>query len=177
MARREIISRITDAVAEYYDIPNTYVMKRRGKYCLYRHQAIYLVFSFLNEKGHLYKTVFRRGRKASLSMGKIAVFFNARTRSSIYQNLKGFKEKLELDPELAKQTEDIISIVYKTGEFGSRRLELVYDEKGIKFNVFYDKFGNRFYIISTDKTSFRLTDEEFETITDLRERALFEINK
>lgn len=177
MARKEIISRITDAVAEYYDIPKTYAFKRHGKYMIHRHQAMYLTYSFLNEKGYLYKTVFRRGRKASLSMGKMAVFFNTNSRSSINFAIKTFTDRMELEPELAKQTEDIISIIYKTGDFGSRRLELSYNEKGVKFDVLYDKFGNMFYMIATDKTSFRLTDAEFETITDLRERAMFEIYK
>lgn len=177
MARREIISRITDVIAEYYDIPKTYVEKRRGKYCLHRQQAIYLVFSFLNERGYLYKTVFRRGRKASLSMGKMAIFFNAKNRSSIYQTLRLFKDKMELDPELVKQTEDIITIVYKTGDFGSRRLEISYNEKGVKFEMLFDKHGNKFYSVATDKSSFRITDEEFETILDLKERAAFDLER
>lgn len=177
MARKEIISRITDVVAEYYDIPKTYATKRGGKYWMYRHQAMYLVFSFLNERGYLYKTVFKRGRKASLSMGKIAVFFNACNRSSVNFAVKKFKDRLELDPDLAKETEDIITAVYKTGDFGSRRLEISYNEKGIKFEMLFDKHGNKFYSVSTDKSSFRITDVEFETILDLKERAAFDLER
>lgn len=110
-------------------------------------------------------------------MEKIAVFFNAGNRSSVNFAVKTFKNKLELEPELEKQTEDIITIVYKTGDFGSRRIGISYNEKGVKFDLLFDKHGNKFYLVSTEKSSFRITDEEFETILDLKERSAFDLER
>lgn len=150
--RVESITRILRVIADYYQVPML-VYKTASRYpesVKVKQIARYLSVQFLNKKGVYYKSILNNNDDIKFcSMAEIGKATGGRDHFVTYQALEYVQNHIDTEPDYKAEVDEIIAMIFKSVDFGGRRIISVFEEDGLKVTITSDKLKNVFCEIDT----------------------------
>jgi len=151
---RAKLDSIIEIIARHHTVP-ILVIKGDNSFTDYvqiRHKAQYLSYHFLNKHGRYYESVFGNDesvKSKSLSLVGIGKIIGNVTHTTVINSLKTISNYVETNAEYRKSINELVSLIMKEADFGSRRAVLKDSDRNASVEVLLDKKSCRYFRVET----------------------------
>lgn len=165
--RVESITRILRVVADYYQVPML-VFKTESRYpdsVKVKQIARYFAYQFLNKKGVYYKSILNNNDDIKFcSNAEIGRATGGKDHFVTYQAMIYVKNHYDTEPTYKEEVDEITAIIFKSVDFGGRRIISVFEEEGLKVTVTSDKLKNVYCEIDTGTATVTIPYEKMDIL-------------